>query len=207
VSRGGSAGSETLDPDKIFPFQLGGAGPLSPAAAGADGCCALASLSLQCRRRGLCWRPKDPPPLATRVQDLGGCEWLRLLECPAALGFLKPAVAVHCAGGEHFVLPLDACGEVAALRAELAQRLNPDGDEPPEGAAEALRLVSAEADGAETAVADGYLPGSTTLLCARPGEDLSAARSAWQRREKRLAEREAAAPRRWVSEDALSDGA
>jgi hypothetical protein len=35
------------------------------------------------------FRAKDPCPLAERCQELGGCEFQRLLECPVVIGFLS----------------------------------------------------------------------------------------------------------------------
>ncbi|CAE8585284.1 unnamed protein product, partial [Polarella glacialis] len=59
--------------------------------------CSLGSLRLEASRQGYVWRAKDPSPLAERAAELGGSEYLRLLECPVALGFLDPALRVAVA--------------------------------------------------------------------------------------------------------------
>jgi len=56
--------------------------------------CPLASLAVNCTRKGLedeiRWSPKDPSPLAERTEEIGGCELMRIMACPASLGFLNP---------------------------------------------------------------------------------------------------------------------
>jgi hypothetical protein len=60
----------------------------------------LASLCVQCFKADYVWRPKDPSPLAERAQEIGGSEYLRLLQCPVVLGNLLPAFRVHTLEGE-----------------------------------------------------------------------------------------------------------
>jgi len=159
-----------LDPRRIVPFML----PLGQASS-KPATCPLGALRLQCGRPGFRWTPKDPPPLEERAEELGGCEFPRLLECPVALGFLKPAVLVHVASGDQHQLPLDCFGEVQTLRNHLAELLHEA-----DGVGGALQLVEAASGSPITGC---YLKGSTTLICARPGESLEDARKKLQQQQ------------------------
>jgi len=55
----------------------------------------LSSLRLAVQRKGYMWSPKDPSPLQQREEEIGGNEYLRLLACPVAMGFLEPSLKVH----------------------------------------------------------------------------------------------------------------
>jgi len=149
-----------LDLGRVVPFILP-LGPASPKPA----VCPLGTLRLQCGRPGFSWVPKNPPPLELRAEELGGCELPRLLECPAALGFLKPAVTIQFAVGDRCRLPLDSYGEVQVLRSHLAEVL---GESDTTGAA--LQLMRA-ADGSP--VTGSYLKDSAVLICARASENLT----------------------------------
>merc|ERR1712216_1118727 len=39
---------------------------------------------------GFRWRERDPSPLKDRCDELGGCEFSRLMRCPQVMGYLKP---------------------------------------------------------------------------------------------------------------------
>ncbi|CAK0875380.1 unnamed protein product [Prorocentrum cordatum] len=72
------------------------AGPHFVAAAsdfgdGPGSSCLLASLCVEVRPpEGWEYASRDPPPLAERCGELGGCELQRLAACPVAVGDLKP---------------------------------------------------------------------------------------------------------------------
>jgi len=157
-----------LHASKVVPFRLPFdevAQPTTPRV------CPLAAVRVRCGRRGFKWVPKDPTPLQARAEDLGGCELLRLLECPTAFGFLKQAATVQCASGERIVVALDGCSDLPSFRAHLAEALGVE-----EGAA-ALELV----DAAGLAPVTGpYIRSSADLLCARPGESLAVAKEKLQ---------------------------
>lgn len=132
--------------------------------------CRVAGLRLRCRRDGFTWAPKEPSPLAARTEELGGCELLRVMDCPVALGFVKPSVTVYLATSQRLVLSLDIYGEVRALRSRLAEEL--EASDP-----DSLLLEVAESG---APVAGKFLPGSTALLCARATEDMATARRHFQ---------------------------
>jgi hypothetical protein len=152
------------------------------------GKCPLTKLSVECTRDRYCWRPKDISPLAERAAALGGCELIRLLMCPVALGFLKPAVAIHFPDGSvginlspfakmptgSMVLPLEEHGEVAALRKHLSEELG----ELPKN----IELVDTDMK----PLWSTYLEVPIDLLCVRKGAGeqaaLAAALDALQRR-------------------------
>lgn len=157
----------SLDPGRIVPFILPlGELPPKPAT------CPLGALRLQCARQGFMWVPKDPPPLQARAEELGGCELPRLLDCPAALGFLKPSVIVQLPAGDERCLPLDRYCEVQALRAHLAEILGET-----DSAGGSLKLVRA-CDG--NPVTGSYLTNSSVLICACSGEGIADARQKLQ---------------------------
>ena len=54
--------------------------------------------------------------MAERAADCGGCEYLRLLSCPTAMGSLKPATSVTCPDGTRFEIALDDADSGASLR-------------------------------------------------------------------------------------------
>lgn len=62
--------------------------------------CKLASLAFDCARIGCDWSPKDPSPLMERVDEIGGCEYLRIAKCPMCIGYFRPEAALPCASGE-----------------------------------------------------------------------------------------------------------
>eukprot|EP00930_Biecheleria_cincta_P087553 TRINITY_DN7677_c0_g1_i1.p1 TRINITY_DN7677_c0_g1~~TRINITY_DN7677_c0_g1_i1.p1 ORF type:complete len:2688 (-),score=571.77 TRINITY_DN7677_c0_g1_i1:33-8096(-) len=132
--------------------------------------CPVVGLRLRCKRDGFSWAPKEPSPLAERTEEFGGCELLRVMECPVALGFFKPSVTVFLATGERLLLPLDTYGEVSALRMRLAEELKASDQD-------SLLLEAADGSGP---VAGSYLPGSMTLLCATAAEDMAAAKRHFQ---------------------------
>merc|ERR1712039_1019426 len=123
---------------------------------------------------------KDPSPLAERLEQIGGCEMMRLLECPSVLGFLKPAVTVQCASGERIVLPLDSYGNAQALRTQLAKELKVQ-----DGGGDTLTLTQVNGDPLKPLMdrATGeFLDGPCTILCARPGELIATAKTALAQR-------------------------
>jgi len=126
---------------------------------------------MRCSRDSFFWSPKDPSPLAERTEELGGCELTRLLLCPVVLGFLKPAVRVQCASGQHFSLPLDMYGELSALREHLSEELSGEND------ASTLQL----SDESQKPIEGQYLKGPCNILCARHGETLADAYQALKR--------------------------
>eukprot|EP00929_Paragymnodinium_shiwhaense_P098806 TRINITY_DN60317_c0_g1_i1.p1 TRINITY_DN60317_c0_g1~~TRINITY_DN60317_c0_g1_i1.p1 ORF type:complete len:1988 (+),score=456.49 TRINITY_DN60317_c0_g1_i1:105-6068(+) len=98
----GSGGEQKLllDGSSVGPFRLRTASDLSsetgqPAAES----CPLSTVSLSLKaRQGYEYRPRDPSPLATRCDELGGCELQRLVQCPAVLGVFRklPPPPPHC---------------------------------------------------------------------------------------------------------------
>merc|ERR1712159_866074 len=78
---------------------------------------------MDCVRDGFIWCSKDISPLEERLSEFGGCEYLRFLECPVAIGFLQPECIFHCSDGRKLKIPLEKCITVSAARAELAKRL------------------------------------------------------------------------------------
>eukprot|EP00746_Dinoflagellata_sp_MGD_P145882 gnl/MRDRNA2_/MRDRNA2_78441_c0_seq1.p1 gnl/MRDRNA2_/MRDRNA2_78441_c0~~gnl/MRDRNA2_/MRDRNA2_78441_c0_seq1.p1 ORF type:complete len:2386 (+),score=403.99 gnl/MRDRNA2_/MRDRNA2_78441_c0_seq1:32-7159(+) len=85
--------------------------------------CPFGSVAVDCIRDRFKWCPKEISPLAERLSELGGCEYLRFLECPVAIGFLRPECVFHCPDGGELKLPLEECLSVSAAQAELAIRL------------------------------------------------------------------------------------
>jgi hypothetical protein len=79
-----------LDGTSMGPFKISpGTGTSSSAGALK---CVLGEMQLSTEGpKGFTYREKYPAPLAERVDELGGCELQRLIDCPTALGFLKPA--------------------------------------------------------------------------------------------------------------------
>lgn len=146
--------------------------------------CPLASLRLRCRRDGFTWAPKEPSPFALRTEELGGCELLRVMDCPVALGFFKPSVTVYLATGQRLVLPLDIYGEVSTLRARLDEELEAlsfaQEQEPQELEASDPDSLLLEAAESGAPVAGSFLHGSVTLLCARATEDMAIAKRHFQ---------------------------
>lgn len=136
--------------------------------------CQLSGLSLECSRGGFLWAEKEMSPLLERVEELGGCEFLRLLECPIVLGFLKPTVRVQCADGTRLDLPLQDYGNIDALRVRVAEELGVHGDE---GVAN-LVLETEDGSPLPTTFLVSQVP---HILCARPGEELAWARETIQR--------------------------
>jgi len=53
------------------------------------GTCVFGELELVCQRAGFVWNAKSPSPLSERMTDMGGCEFLRVLNCPIAMGSLS----------------------------------------------------------------------------------------------------------------------
>lgn len=150
-----------LDPAKVVATLLQPQGEV--------GRCQLGRLRLSCHRPEFYWSPKDPTPLAERVDEIGGCELMRLMTCPVALGFLKPAATVLCADGTRLQLPLDEYGEVAALRSHIASELGADAGE----------VVFECKDG--SSLSGPYIAASTTVFCAKAGEDIAKARALLQK--------------------------
>eukprot|EP00928_Gymnodinium_smaydae_P007945 TRINITY_DN1284_c0_g3_i1.p1 TRINITY_DN1284_c0_g3~~TRINITY_DN1284_c0_g3_i1.p1 ORF type:complete len:2408 (-),score=404.08 TRINITY_DN1284_c0_g3_i1:117-7340(-) len=131
--------------------------------------CALASLALDCTKRGYVWEPKDPSPLLERAAEIGGCELLRLLVCPVSLGFLKPAVTVQCSSGLRIKAPLDTFEDPALLRGHVAARLG--------GEVEEEQIVLTQSAAEAPPLEDGKnIAPRTFLLCPLPGEDIDLAR-------------------------------
>jgi len=85
---------------------------------------ALSSMSLEITRQGFCWRPKDLSPFVEREQELGGCEYLRLLECPVAFGYLDVALEVLREAGGVLELPARSCSTATELKTALGKLLN-----------------------------------------------------------------------------------
>jgi len=96
-----SKGKATLDGEKIDPVFFGSDKQAccieqtdGPASGKTPQRCPLASLAVDCTRKGLedeiRWSPKDPSPLSERTEEIGGCELMRIMACPASLGFLNP---------------------------------------------------------------------------------------------------------------------
>lgn len=44
--------------------------------------------------------------MVERAHEIGGCELLRVAQCPVALGTFTPAITVQCASGRHICLPV-----------------------------------------------------------------------------------------------------
>eukprot|EP00929_Paragymnodinium_shiwhaense_P086822 TRINITY_DN47240_c0_g1_i1.p1 TRINITY_DN47240_c0_g1~~TRINITY_DN47240_c0_g1_i1.p1 ORF type:complete len:2512 (+),score=513.77 TRINITY_DN47240_c0_g1_i1:108-7643(+) len=158
-----------LEVNKIEPIVMELDGAVAASDAGCS--CLLASLQLDCMRKGYKWVPKDPSPLVERAIEIGGCELLRVAACPVCLGFLKPAVTVYCARGANFMAPLEACYEVQLLREYIAERLD-------DVTAEELKIVFAESNDPLTESAQ--LVAGANLLCAAQGEKIKAAREIYQ---------------------------
>jgi len=136
--------------------------------------CLLGKLKLQCQQRGFKWSPKEPLPVAQRVEDIGGCEFLRVVACPVALGLLKPTVMVQCANGQLFTVTVEDYPDMEALRSYVAEEL---GAEDEEAAEMQLEVVEGRA------LPNGRLQppengGGLRCLAALPGELLSDARTA-----------------------------
>jgi len=133
--------------------------------------CLLGSLRLQCQRRGFRWSPKEPSPIAQRLEDIGGCEFLRVLACPVVMGLLKPAVLVQCANGQLLTMALEDYGDVQALRSYVAEELGAEEE------ADTMLLEAVEG----TVLPDGKLvPGVNGMrfIAALSGETLADARDA-----------------------------
>jgi len=86
--------------------------------------CSLSSITLSVSRAGHCWRSKAVSPLAERAQELGGCELLRLFECPVAIGFFDPTLQVTHHSAPPFDFPVKDFGTCLALKEELQKRLS-----------------------------------------------------------------------------------
>eukprot|EP00933_Yihiella_yeosuensis_P061493 TRINITY_DN64315_c0_g1_i1.p1 TRINITY_DN64315_c0_g1~~TRINITY_DN64315_c0_g1_i1.p1 ORF type:complete len:405 (-),score=96.35 TRINITY_DN64315_c0_g1_i1:52-1266(-) len=129
--------------------------------------CSLARLRLCCHRPGFCWSAKDPSPLAERVAELGGCEFMRVVQCSLVLGFLKPAVSVQVSNLRRLKLPLSEFGEVSVLRQRLAEELD---------ITDSLENLHLEEVGRPGPLTCKYLPGPTSLVCGACSADLHAAR-------------------------------
>lgn len=75
------------------------------------GVCSMGGVHIACERAGYIWSSKDPSPLAERCLELGGCEHMRLQNCPVVLGYLRPAATITVVkpdggGVVELVLPL-----------------------------------------------------------------------------------------------------
>lgn len=55
-----------------------------------DVTCILSELVVHAEMEGHDYRCRDPSPFCERIQELGGCELQRLLQCPVVVGFLRP---------------------------------------------------------------------------------------------------------------------
>jgi hypothetical protein len=133
------------------------------------GPCPLADLAVHCSRNGFCWCPKESCPLMERTTKLGGCEFLRLLTCPVAMGFLKPAVCIHfpAEGLAHFsnpptgslALPLETYGGAVVLKEHLAEELGE--------VASGIEILTKDLK----PFSHAYFQGPTDILCVRKGID------------------------------------
>lgn len=127
--------------------------------------CLMSSVGLQCARPGFAWEPKEPSVFAERLAEIGGCEFLRVLACPVALGWLKPAVTVQCATGQRWVVALSTCPTLEDLREHLTLRL---------GVVDSESLQLAREDG-QLLTEETWTPSAMRLACAGPGESLAVA--------------------------------
>eukprot|EP00929_Paragymnodinium_shiwhaense_P108423 TRINITY_DN7474_c0_g1_i5.p1 TRINITY_DN7474_c0_g1~~TRINITY_DN7474_c0_g1_i5.p1 ORF type:complete len:2349 (-),score=462.92 TRINITY_DN7474_c0_g1_i5:203-7249(-) len=128
--------------------------------------CVLGCLRFQIKRRGFSWHPKDPLPTVERLEELQGCELLRLLACPVALGFLKPTITVHCADGRQLQYGLTECSTGSALRERVMESLELKGNA-------ALQLQVEDGRPAEGVV---FTTPAPAVLCAQRGESMAAAK-------------------------------
>ncbi|CAE7204933.1 unnamed protein product [Symbiodinium natans] len=78
--------------------------------------CSLTQLQIEASRTGFAWQPKDPSPLAERLQELGGSEYLRLLNCPVAMGCLQPTAHLHLDSGKVISFSISDYPTVEQLR-------------------------------------------------------------------------------------------
>merc|ERR1719420_2603323 len=100
---------------------------INPPAPGTLPQCPLSSVSLnECVRTGFKWSPKDPSPFVERTAEIGGCEYMRVLNCPVVFGWLKPSVCVHGKDGKRFELPMDSYSEVSLIKDFLTDELGLD---------------------------------------------------------------------------------
>jgi len=163
-SAAGDPLTATLGPREITPVVLRMSAHGRPDATLGPRPCSLATLRLECARRGFCWIPKVPSPLVERSTEIGSCEFLRVLACPVSLGTLKPSITVQCAAGLRLQLPLDGYSDIATLREHVAKEL---------GTADAEGLEFRSEDGA--LVSSARLAATATILCVGRGESIARA--------------------------------
>lgn len=97
-------------------------GTMTTAKTPSDYCsCTFGSVHLSCQRSGFAWRSKDPSPITERLAEFGGCEYLRLLQCPVAMGFRSPTFTVRGPDDLLLELPVDLCDTGTALKAECSR--------------------------------------------------------------------------------------
>jgi len=146
--------------------------------------CSLADLQITASRTGFEWQPKEPSPLAERLEELGGSEYLRLLNCPVAMGYLKPTALVRLDSSTTISISIADHPTAEALRDVVAEKL---------GLLSAtsiqLRLLPPASDDSERLLDDGegIRPGwmirahrmvrvhvsVVTACCGEPLEDVS----------------------------------
>lgn len=85
--------------------------------------CSLADLQIAASRTGFEWQPKEPSPLAERLEELGGSEYLRLLNCPVAMGYLKPTALVRLDSSATISISIADHPTAEALRDVVAEKL------------------------------------------------------------------------------------
>eukprot|EP00441_Pelagodinium_beii_P003763 CAMPEP_0197698686 /NCGR_PEP_ID=MMETSP1338-20131121/119624_1 /TAXON_ID=43686 ORGANISM="Pelagodinium beii, Strain RCC1491" /NCGR_SAMPLE_ID=MMETSP1338 /ASSEMBLY_ACC=CAM_ASM_000754 /LENGTH=284 /DNA_ID=CAMNT_0043282103 /DNA_START=92 /DNA_END=943 /DNA_ORIENTATION=- len=175
-------GSKNIAALELHParHESGRAGAATPSESSSSDPCPFAGIRLSGSRSDFLWQPKEPSPLAERTAELGGCELLRLMTCPVALGFFKPSATVYCANGSRYDLPLSEYGKVDALRSKMAELLQVADDVK-------LRLVFADRDNMEVTrenldpkSKNGFLPAPMALLCGVG--DLTAAKRLYEAR-------------------------
>jgi hypothetical protein len=86
--------------------------------------CSLASLRCEVSKLGYVWRPRDPSPLKDRAEEIGGCEYLRLLACPTVMGYLDPAVLVKTPNEDDLWLPVIEYGTVGRVKERLEKEFS-----------------------------------------------------------------------------------
>lgn len=97
----------------------------APPAGEALGRCPLTGLRLEgVQVPDLQYFPEEPSPLAVRAGAWGGCELRRLLQCPVALGLLRPAVLVHCPGETRIQAAVEDYPTVADVVRRVAWELS-----------------------------------------------------------------------------------
>jgi hypothetical protein len=124
--------------------------------------CLMSSVGVQCTRPGFVWEPKEPSPFSERLAEIGGCEFLRVLACPVALGFLKPAITVQCANGRRDVLALSSYPTLAHVRTHLAEVLE---------LSDATGLQIVKEDG-QVLNENNWTTSAMRVACARPDESV-----------------------------------